>query len=340
MGAQVSLGIVAAKGDIVTEILRCMEKTKFPVYDMFIYSDEKTFIGEVKDTPCGKKKVKEFSVDAVSLNGCGIVIVSISDLFSERFCPLLANLRIVVIDMSSSFRNDPRSPLIVPEVNGHILGGIETGMIISSPNCTSAIAAIVLGPIAEQYGLRSVIISSYQAASGRGERGIQQLRQELASQPVTDKVFAHTLLCNVIPLIDTVVDNDYSLEEMKLSWELQKIFRDEKVTVSATCVRVPTERAHAMSITIETRRPVKAADVRHLLKTSAGISLMDEPKKDIYPMPINATEQLDVCVGRIRQSLVFKEKGIDLFVCGDQMLRGGALNAVNIAHRLVIENRK
>ena len=340
MGAQVSLGVVYGKGDMVTELLRCMEDTKFPAYDLFLYTNHVSAIGETKETVYGKKTVKEFSVDAVSDDGCGLVIVSVNDLFSERFCPLLANLQIVVIDMSSSFRSDPRAPLIVPEVNGQILGGIQTGMIIASPNCTTSIAALVLGPIAEKFGLRNVIISSYQAASGRGPRGMEHLRQELANEPVTDKAFAHPLVCNVIPMIDSLVDNGYSLEEMKLVWELEKIFIAEKVNVSATCVRVPTERAHAMSLTIETRTTVQASDVQELFKSSPGIKLIDDPARELYPMPINSTSQLDVQVGRIRQSLVFKDKGIDLFICGDQLLRGGALNAINIAHRLVLENKK
>ena len=166
-----------------------------------------------------------------------------------------------------------------------------------------------------------------------------QLQQELAGQDVTDPAFPHPLVCNLIPMIDDLTENGYSREEMKLVKELQKIFNKHRVNISATCVRVPVERAHSLAITIETRNSVKANAVQDLLRETSGLTVLDDPSMDVYPMPMTATGRLDVQVGRIRQSLVFKDKGIDLFVCGDQILRGQALNAVKIAHRVLNEQQ-
>lgn len=250
-------------------------------------------------------------------------------------------LKTVVIDNSSAWRYEPDIPLVIPEING--LDGKCSAGLVANPNCTTAIGAMALWPIHQKYTLKKVLMSTYQAASGAGAEGMAELESGLKSWATTGSVpapefFAHQLPFNVIPQIDAFQENGYTKEEMKVSWELQKIFGlPDSVKISCTAVRVPTLRAHSESITIETEKPIKPEDVRELLKSSPGVKVVDDPASKQYPMPLNATSKYDVEVGRIRQSIVFGDHGIEFFVSGDQLLRGAALNAVIIAEQSVKE---
>jgi len=208
-------------------------------------------------------------------------------------------------------------------------------------NCTTAIGAMALWPLHQKYGLKKVIMSTYQAASGAGAEGMAELEtgvKEYASSGSVPKpeFFAHQLPFNVIPQIDAFQENGYTKEEMKVTWELKKIFGlDDDVKVSCTAVRVPTLRAHSESIVVETDKKVDPDEARELLKSSPGVKVVDEPDKLLYPMPLNATGNFDVEVGRIRSSIIFGDNGLEFFVSGDQLLRGAALNAVLIAEQAV-----
>merc|ERR1711972_576341 len=214
-------------------------------------------------------------------------------------------------------------------------------MGVSNPNCTTAIGAMVLWPLHQKYKLKKVIMSTYQAASGAGAEGMAELESGLTAYVKEGKVskpkfFAHQLPFNVIPQIDAFQENGYTKEEMKVTWEMQKIFGlSDKTTVACTAVRVPTMRAHSESITIETEKPIDPAEAREMLRTAPGVKVVDDPASLSYPMPLNATGKDDVEVGRIRQSLVFGNNGLEFFVSGDQLLRGAALNAVLIAEHAV-----
>merc|ERR1712048_166670 len=239
---------------------------------------------------------------------------------------------------SSAFRYKDGVPLVVPEINGE---KISTAGLVTNPNCTTAIGAMALWPLHQKYKLKKVLMSTYQAASGAGAEGMAELKDGLSAYATTGKVpepeyFAHQLPFNVIPQIDAFQPNLYTKEEMKVTWELQKIFGlPDDVKISCTSVRVPTLRAHSESIVIETEEPIDPDEARDILRNAEGVTVKDDPKSLTYPMPLNATGQADVEVGRIRQSLVFGDHGLEFFVSGDQLLRGAALNAVLIAEQAV-----
>jgi aspartate-semialdehyde dehydrogenase len=230
-------------------------------------------------------------------------------------------------------------PLIVPEVNGDVLleRDWKSGGIIANPNCTTAIAVMALNPLHKAFGIKRAIVSTYQATSGAGAKGMSELehstRDALEGKPVKNEVFVHPIAFNLIPHIDAFQSNGYTKEEMKVLWETQKIMRDDTVRVSCTAVRIPTMRAHAEAITLELTRPAKPDEARAVLRDAPGVDLVDDPANNLYPMPLTSSGKYNVEVGRVRQSLVF-DGGLDLFVCGDQLLKGAALNAVQIAEYL------
>jgi len=238
----------------------------------------------------------------------------------------------VVVDNSSAFRYEPWVPLVVPEINREAL--FQHRGIIANPNCTTAILAMALWPLHRAFGARRVIVATYQAASGAGAGGMEELSAEthraLHGEAPRARVFPHPLPFNVIPHIDAFQENGYTREEMKVVWETHKIFGDHSIRISATAVRVPTLRAHAEAVSVEFERPVTPEAAKEVLRKAPGVEVVDEPRANRYPMPLTASGKWDVEVGRIRKSLAF-ENGLDLFVVGDQLLKGAALNAVQIA---------
>jgi aspartate-semialdehyde dehydrogenase len=237
----------------------------------------------------------------------------------------------VVIDNSSTFRYDDNVPLVIPEINPDAAGDSK---LIANPNCTTAVAAIPLWQIYKNFGLKKVIISTYQATSGAGNNGMAELEQEtrkvLNNETAGCKVFQHPIVFNVIPHIDVFLENQYTKEEMKVVWETRKIFGDQSIPISCTCVRIPTMRAHSESIVVETEKPIKPEEIREIFEKTGGIVVKDDIENNIYPMPLTSSTKYDVEVGRIRQNLIFGEHGLEFFVSGDQILKGAALNAVQI----------
>ncbi|CAM9333327.1 unnamed protein product [Discosporangium mesarthrocarpum] len=231
---------------------------------------------------------------------------------------------------------DPQVPLVVPEINAASAKGKK---LIANPNCTTAIALMALYPLHKEFGVKKCIISTYQAASGAGAPGMTELVEETKKYVTTgempaNKIFAHPLPLNVIPHIDAFQENLYTKEEMKVAWETRKIMDKPDMRISCTSVRIPTLRAHSEAITIETEKPVNLDRAREVLAAAPGVKVVDSPSSSQYPMPLTATGEDDVEVGRIRCNEVFGDQGLDFFVCGDQLLRGAALNAVLIAEAL------
>lgn len=261
-----------------------------------------------------------------------LVFMAVSGDFAKAEAPALVERGALVIDNSSAFRYDPEVPLVVPEVNAEALGEAR---LIANPNCTTAILVPVLAPLQHGFGLKRVIVSSYQAASGAGAAGMEELREGtarvLAGEAAPAEAFAHPLAFNVIPHIDAFQDNGYSREEMKVVWESRKILGLPELPLSCTAVRVPTLRAHAEAVTVETERPCSPAAARALLTEAPGLVVVDDLEGKRYPMPLTASGRDPVEVGRLRQSLVFGEHGLDFFLVGDQLRKGAALNAVQIA---------
>lgn len=332
-----TVGIIGCSGAVGKEMLECLENRKFPTDKVRLFGNSSAGT-KVSSSSFGEITVEKFSLEAAQ--ECDICLMAVSGDFSLEWGPKIAGgpKNTQVIDNSSAWRYDKDKPLVIPEINGK---GQVDAPLIANPNCTTAVGAMALWPIHQKYKLKKVLMSTYQAASGAGAPGMAELEDGLATW-VKDgavpepKFFAHQLPFNVIPQIDKFQENGYTKEEMKVTWELQKIFGlDDDVKVSCTAVRVPTLRAHSETIVVETEEPISPDDVRKLLESSEGVKVVDDPESLKYPMPLNATGHYDVEVGRIRQSIVFGDHGIEFFVSGDQLLRGAALNAVIIAEDAV-----
>jgi aspartate-semialdehyde dehydrogenase len=327
------VGVIGATGAVGRELVEVLGRRRFPVTKLRLFASGRS-AGTVIPTPFGDVTVEAFSPEAV--RDLDLALLAVSGDFARQHAPAMVAAGVTVVDNSSAFRLDADVPLVVPEVNADAIG---TARLIANPNCTTAIAVVALAPLHAAFGLKRVIVSSYQATSGAGAEGMAELEREtrrvlVDGEPARAEVFAHPIAFNVIPHIDTFQPNGYTREEMKVTWESRKIMGLPDLPISCTAVRIPTMRVHAEAITIETLRPVTPEAARAVLARAAGLVVVDDPAANRYPMPLTATGRDDVEVGRIRQSLVFGDHGLDLFVCGDQLLKGAALNAVQIAERV------
>lgn len=324
-----SVAICGITGAVGMEVLYCLDKLGFEVGELGLFASERS-AGKAIDTPFGEKVIEEFSVEKA--REFDFIFLCVSGDFSKEYAHELLKGGGVVIDNSSAFRYEEDVPLIVPEVNADAIGDSR---LIANPNCTTAILAVALWPIYKEFGLKKVIVSTYQATSGAGQPAMDELKEQ--TQVVLDggkaqcSEFAYPIPFNLIPQIDKFQENGYTKEEMKVAWETRKIFGDADLPVSCTAVRIPTFRAHSEAVTVETRYVVDVERVRDMLAAAPGVKVVDDVSSNLYPMPLTATREFDVEVGRIRQNLVFGEHGLDFFVCGDQLLKGAALNAVQIA---------
>ena len=325
------VGIVGATGAVGQELLKVLEGRNFPVSELRLYASSRS---------AGKTvsfRGREIAIEALPEGPLpvDVVLASAGGSLSKQLAPVWAQ-KSVVIDNSSAFRYDLDVPLVVPEINAHALKGHKN--IIANPNCTTAILVMALYPLHKAFGAKRVIVSTYQSSSGAGASGMEELlegtRDWLEGKPVVNKTFVHPLPFNVIPHIDSFQDNGYTKEEMKVLWETQKIMGDSSVKVSCTAVRVPTLRVHSEAVTVEFDKPVSVEAAREVLSGAPGVDLVDDPANKLYPLPHTATGKYNVEVGRIRKNLVF-DNGLDFFVSGDQLLKGAALNAVQIAELLL-----
>ena len=327
---------MGATGVVGQNLIDVLHKRNFPVGTLRLYASERS-VGKGLDTPFGVITVE--NADQVDYTQLDIAFFAIGGGWPHENAPKAEAGGCVVVDNSSTFRYDDNVPLVIPEINPQAIGDAP---LIANPNCTTAIAAIPLWVIHQNYGLKKVIISTYQATSGAGNQGMAELEAEtrkvLAGEEPGHDTFVHPIPFNLIPHIDSFQDNDYTREEMKVVWETHKIFGDDSIPISCTCVRIPTMRAHSESIVVETEKSIKPTEVRELLAHTAGVEVKDDIANNVYPMPINASEKYDVEVGRIRQNLIFGDHGLEFFVSGDQLLKGAALNAVQIGE-LIVQQR-
>jgi aspartate-semialdehyde dehydrogenase len=279
-------------------------------------------------------EVEELTHD--SFAGIDIALFSAGGSISKEFGPSAAAAGCVVIDNSSAFRMDEGVPLVVPEINPAAARNHPKN-IIANPNCTTIISLMALAPLHEAFGLKSIIASSYQAVSGSGAQGIAELEQQVHAithgLPLEQKVYSRQIAFNVIPQVDVFTDNGYTKEELKMLHEGRKILDLPDLKVSCTCVRVPVYRSHSVSITAVFDKPITPEAARAAYAGKKGIQLCDDPANGIFPVPLDTTGQDDCRVGRIRQNLVL-ENALDLWVVGDQVRKGAALNAVQIAEIL------
>jgi aspartate-semialdehyde dehydrogenase len=272
-----------------------------------------------------------------SFNGMEIALFSAGGSISEKFAPVAARSGCVVIDNSSAWRMDPQVPLVVPEVNSHAIAGYTQKGIIANPNCSTIQMVVALNPIHRKYGIKRIVVSTYQAVSGTGQKAIveldTQVRAIMNSQQVENKVYPHRIAFNCLPHIDVFLDNGYTKEEMKMVHETRKILEDDTIGVTATTVRVPVFYSHSESINIETRLPITPEAVRELLCSAPGVKVVDDPGTNTYPMPIDAAGQDLTYIGRIRRDESVPN-AINLWVVADNIRKGAATNAVQIAEIL------
>ena len=329
------MAIVGATGAVGVELIRCLEQRHFPLSELRLFASARS-AGKTLPFRGAQLTVRELTED--SFRGVNVALFSAGGSTSKRFAPLAVRAGATVIDNSSAFRMQADVPLVVPEINPQALRGHKG--IIANPNCSAIIAITPLWPIHKMNRIQRLIIATYQAASGAGAAAMQELREStrayLEGREYAHKVLPHPYAFNLFSH-NTRIDpaTGYNEEETKVREETLKIFGDPQIRVSATCIRVPVLRAHSAAITFECERPIAAQEVRALLKDAPGIRLVDDPERNHFPMPRDASGQDAILVGRIRQDL--SDPGgcsIALFVSGDQLLKGAALNAVQIAEAL------
>lgn len=337
MNANPTIAIAGATGAVGEEILKCLVDLDVPVGDLRLLASARSAGKEVIFR--GVTYIIEELTES-SFEGVDIAFFSAGGNLSEKFAPIAAAAGAIVIDNSSAFRMDDEVPLVVPEINPEALKNIPKG-IVANPNCTTIISLMALFPLHEKYGLKSIIASSYQAVSGSGAEGIAELEQQTkavangtALEDLEKSVYPHPIACNVIPHVDVFKEGGYTKEELKMLHESRKILGLPELKVTCTCVRVPVTRSHSVSITATFANKPSVKEAQALFANYPGIQLCDDVDNLIYPMPYQTTLQQDCLVGRIREDLVL-DNSLALWVVGDQVLKGAALNAVQIAQKLI-----
>lgn len=327
------VAIVGATGAVGVEMLLCLEQRNFQLSGLTLLASARS-AGKKMKFRGEEITVKELTHDA--FEGIDIALFSAGGGISLEYAPSAAAAGAVIIDNSSAFRMDEGVPLIVPEINPEAAKHRPKN-IIANPNCTTIISLMALAPLHEKFGLESVIASSYQAVSGSGAQGIIELEEQVKAiangQEFTPKVYPRQIAFNVIPQVDSFTENGYTKEEMKMLNEGRKILGHDTLKVSCTCVRVPVYRSHSVSITAKFSKEPSVEAARAAYTGKPGVQLVDDPSKMMFPVPLDTTGKDDCLVGRIRKSLVL-DNALDLWVVGDQVRKGAALNAVQIAEIL------
>jgi aspartate-semialdehyde dehydrogenase len=327
------VAIVGASGAVGRELLDVLARRNFPLAGVRLLGSARSagqkisFQGE--GLPIERLQEGAFA-------GIDLALFSAGADVSREFAPRAVAAGAVVIDNSSAFRMDDAVPLIIPEING--ADAARHQGILANPNCTTAVALMALAPLHRAFGVRRVFAASYQAVSGSGARAIEELRAQVAAvaagKPATLEAYPHQIAFNVLPHVDTFLPDGYTREEMKMQFEGRRILHLPEFRASVTCVRVPVYRAHSVAMSAEFERPVSLAGARSALAEQAGLRVVDDPARHLYPMPLHCAGRDDCEVGRLRLDCAF-ENGLAFWVAGDQLLKGAALNAVQIAELLL-----
>jgi len=336
MSEQYRVAIAGATGAVGVEFLRLLEERHFAISKLLLLASARSS-GKTMRFDGRDLLVEELTEN--SFENVDIAFFSAGGSISKKYAPIAARAGAVVVDNSSAFRMDPKVPLVIPEINPEAIAGHDG--IIANPNCSTIIAIVPLWPIHKQNRIKRLIAATYQAASGAGAAAMEELRESTRAH-LEDREYANTVLPHPYAFNlfshNSKIDpaTGYNEEETKMVQETKKIFADAEIRISATCVRVPVLRAHSEALTIECERPITPAEVREILAGAPGVKLIDDPVKNYFPMPKDASGQGDVLVGRIRQDTSDPSgKSIAMFVAGDQLLKGAALNAVQIAEVMV-----
>ena len=319
-------------------MIKCLEEADFPVGTLKLLASARS-VGRSLQFKGDLIAVEELKED--SFNGIDIALFSAGGGTSEKFAPCAAEAGCVVVDNSSAWRMDPDVPLVVPEVNPHAIAGYRKKGIIANPNCSTIQMVVALNPIHRKYHIKRIVISTYQAVSGTGKKAIDELFDQTRAMinflDYEKKVYPHRIAFNCLPHIDKFLDNGYTKEEIKMVNETRKILEDNTIGVTATTVRVPVFYGHSESVNVETREPISAPDVKLLLEKSPGIKVMDDPEQNLYPLATDSAGQDLTLVGRIRNDESVPN-GINMWIVADNIRKGAATNAVQIARILAEEH--
>ncbi len=332
-----NLAIAGATGAVGEEMMQILEERNFPVGELRLLASERS--RGRKYSFCGTE-ITVSTLEEDSFSGIDIALFSAGSERSRKYADFAVASGAVVIDNSSAFRMDPEVPLVIPEINPQTAALHVKKGIVANPNCTTAVAIMALKPIHDLSRIRRVIATSFQAVSGAGAGGIAELESQVRSwsesgePPKKTNTFPHQIAFNVIPHIDSFTQSGYTKEEMKLHNETRKILGDDSIVLTATTVRVPVFRSHSVSLNLETERKVTIKEAREAIRNFPGVSLSDDPDNSDYPMPVESSGKDDCFVGRIREDYTV-ENGLSMWVSGDQLRKGAALNAVQIAELLV-----
>ncbi|MDO9082667.1 MAG: aspartate-semialdehyde dehydrogenase [Humidesulfovibrio sp.] len=330
------VAVVGATGAVGREMLEVLAQRSFPASEVVAFASARS-AGSTVEYAGAELTVRELKED--SFKGFDLALFSAGGATSEKFAPLAAKAGCVVVDNSSAWRMDPACPLVVPEVNAKDLEWHKG--IIANPNCSTIQLVVALKPLHDEATIKRIVVSTYQAVSGTGQKAITELETQTArlmnGQEVIPQVYPYQIAFNCLPQIDVFLENGYTKEEMKMVNETKKIMGDDTIRVTATTVRVPVFFSHSESVNIETERKLSVADVRQILSEAPGITVADFPEKKIYPMPIDVAGQDDVFVGRIREDESI-ENGLNLWIVADNIRKGAALNAVQIGEELIRRN--
>ena len=330
-----NVAVAGATGAVGGAMLDVLARRDFPLDELRLLASERS-VGKTLTFKGKEIPVQLLSKDAFA--GIDIALFSAGATRSFDFAPAAAAAGAVVIDNSSAYRMDPEIPLVVPEVNAHAIAQYKKRGIIANPNCSTIQMLVALKPIHDKVRIKRIVVSTYQAVSGTGAKAIEELKQQVldyaAGKPMAHSVYPHQIAFNCLPQIDSFLENGYTKEEMKMVNETRKMFEDPSIGVTATTVRVPVFYGHSESVNIETEKKITAAEVKALLKNAPGVQLVDEPTLGQYPMAIDCAGRFETLVGRIREDESIAN-GINLWVVSDNILKGAALNAVQIAEELI-----
>jgi aspartate-semialdehyde dehydrogenase len=332
MSKNVHVAIVGATGAVGIELLKLLEKRKFPVGNLTLLASPRS---AGKTLPFAGEEIPVQALGPDSFKGVNVALFSAGGSISKEYAPIAVKSGAVVVDNSSAFRMQADVPLVVPEING---GDIKKHSgIIANPNCTTAITLMALYPLHREFRVRRLIASSYQAVSGTGAQAIEELRQQVQAiaegRPIEKKVYPHQIAFNVLPHVDSFLETGYTKEEMKMQNEGRRIMHHQTFKASVTCVRVPVYRAHSVAVNAEFEKPVSLDRARDVLSKAPGLDVVDQPSANEYPLPLNCAEQDNCQVGRLRYDCAL-DNGLAFWVAGDQLLKGAALNAIQIAEQL------
>jgi aspartate-semialdehyde dehydrogenase len=332
---QYNVAVVGATGAVGNEMVATLEQRKFPVKKLTLLASARS-VGKTLEYNGQDVDVQELKED--SFKGIDIGLFSAGGSISEKFAPIAAASGCVVIDNTNAWRMDPDVPLVVPEVNEHAIKDYTKKGIIANPNCSTIQMVVVLKPLHDAAKIKRVIVSTYQAVSGTGKKAIDELEKQVLaiynSRPIETKVYPYQIAFNCLPQIDVFLDNAYTKEEMKMVRETKKIMEDDAIQVTATTVRVPVFYGHSESVNIEFEKDLSPDKARSILKKAPGVKVVDNPSKKLYPLAIHAAGRDETFVGRIRRDESIPH-GLNMWIVADNIRKGAALNAVQIAEILI-----